>query len=146
MEEDAKAMSDLGIIWVRINEFAWSQLEPRLGELNSQWLDEIIGILGNQKLKVVLATATATPPRWMIEKHPNMHICNKYVNARKHGSRRHYCFSRIGYAKECNRIVGMLAKRYGNNKTAAAWQIDNEYGCHDTTISYSKFANIEFQN
>ena len=33
-EESAKAMSDLGIAWVRINEFVWAQLEPRLGELN----------------------------------------------------------------------------------------------------------------
>ena len=35
-EEDVTAMSDLGITWVRINEFAWSQLEPRPGELNFQ--------------------------------------------------------------------------------------------------------------
>ena len=53
-QEDAKAMSDLGITWVRINEFAWSVLEPRPGELNFKWLDEIIEVLGSQKLKVVL--------------------------------------------------------------------------------------------
>ena len=145
-EEDAKAMSDLGITWVRINEFAWSQLEPLPGELNFQWLDEIIGILGNQKLKVVLGTPTATPPRWVIDKHPDMLICDKYGNVKTHGSRRHYCFSHIGYAEECDRIVRMLAKRYGNNKTVAAWQTDNEFRCHDTTLSYSQAAKNEFQD
>ena len=30
---DAKGMAELGISWVRINEFAWSQLEPQPGEL-----------------------------------------------------------------------------------------------------------------
>ena len=75
-------MSDLGITWVRINEFAWAQLEPCLGELNFQRLDEIIGILGNQKLKVVLGTSTATPPRWVIDKHHGVLIYYKYGNAR----------------------------------------------------------------
>ena len=77
-------MSDLGITWVRINEFVWAQLEPCLGELNFQRLDEIIGILGNQKLKVVLGTSTATPPRWVIDKYPDIFICDKYANARTH--------------------------------------------------------------
>ena len=65
-------MSDLGITWVRTNEFAWVQLELCPGELNFQRLDEIIGILGNQKLKVVLGTSTATPPHWVINKHPDI--------------------------------------------------------------------------
>ena len=28
----------------------------------------------------------------------------------------------------------------------AAWQTDNEFGCHDTTLSYSQAAKIEFQD
>ena len=40
----------------------------------------------------------------------------------------------------------MLAKKYGNNKAVAAWQTDNEYGCHDKTKSYSQTAKSEFQN
>ena len=52
-------MSDLGITWVRINEFAWSQLEPRPGELNFQYLDEIIGTLGNQAVSLLKALKRA---------------------------------------------------------------------------------------
>ncbi len=39
-----------------------------------------------------------------------------------------------------------LAKRYGKNRHVAAWQTDNEYGCHDTTLSYSAAATLAFQN
>ena len=144
-QHDAKDMVELGISWVRINEFAWSQLEPSPGELKFDWLDEIIEILASQKLKVVLGTPTASPPRWMINKYPDMLICDRRGSPRTHGSRRHYCFSHRGYSEECERIVELLAKRYGRNPNIFAWQTDNEYGCHDTTISYSNAAKIEFQ-
>ena len=51
------------------------------------------------------------------------------------GSRRHYCFFHQGYIEECRRIVTLLGKSYGGNPHVAAWQIDNEFGCHDTTHS-----------
>ena len=145
-QQDARGMVELGISWVRINEFAWSQLEPSPGELKFDWLDEIIEILANQKLKVVLGTPTAAPPRWMVNKYPDMLIRDSEGIERKHGSRRHYCFSHRGYSEECERIVEILAKRYGQNSNISAWQIDNEYGCHDTTISYSNAAKVEFQH
>ena len=143
--DDAKEMAALGIVWVRINEFAWSELEPLPGELYFEWLDEIIEILGSEKLKVILGTPTAAPPRWMVNKYPDMLIRDKNGNLRKYGSRRHYCFSHRGYARECDRIVELLARRYGSNPNVLAWQTDNEYGCHDTTISYSDEAKTEFQ-
>ena len=36
------------------------------------WLDRAIETLGRAGLKVVLGTPTATPPRWMVDKHPDM--------------------------------------------------------------------------
>ena len=40
----------------------------------------------------------------------------------------------------------MLAERYGKNTYIKVWQLDNEYGCHDTTLSYSKSAAIAFKD
>lgn len=71
-EDDARRMADTGLTWVRIGEFAWSRLEPQPGEYEFNWLDEAIEVLGNAGLKVVLGTPTATPPRWMIDRHPDM--------------------------------------------------------------------------
>ena len=143
--EDARRMVEAGLTWVRIGEFAWSRLEPTPGDLRFEWLDQAIEVLGSAGLKVVLGTPTATPPRWMVDKHPDMIALDADGKPRGFGSRRHYCFSHLGYRDECARIVGLLAERYGANPHVAAWQTDNEYGCHDTTISYSDAARVGFQ-
>lgn len=145
-EDDARRMAELGLTWVRIGEFAWSRLEPSPGDLQFEWLDLAIDILGKAGLKVVLGTPTATPPRWMIDKYPDMLAKDRNGQLRKFGSRRHYCFSHQGYRQECKRIVTRLAERYGRNPYVAAWQTDNEYGCHDTTVSYSDAAKLAFKN
>ncbi len=142
--KDATRMADLGLTWVRIGEFAWSRLEPAPGDLQFDWLDRAITTLTDAGLKVVLGTPTATPPRWMLTKHPNMLAVDAEGRPRKFGSRRHYCFSHEGYREESFRITRLLAERFG--KRVAAWQTDNEYGCHDTTISYSKAAENAFRD
>ena len=38
-----------------------------------------------------------------------------------------------------------MAERYGHNPAVAAWQTDNEYGCHDTVLSYSDAARDRFR-
>ena len=144
--EDAAKMVSAGLSWVRIGEFAWSRMEPSPGDLHLDWLDRAIDVLGAAGLQVILGTPTATPPRWMLDKHPNMLAIDAQGHPRKFGSRRHYCFSHEGYGAECRRITEILAKRYGANPFVAAWQTDNEYGCHDTVISYSDAAKTAFQN
>ncbi len=143
--EDARRMADLGLTWVRIGEFAWSRLEPEPGTLQFDWLDRAIDTLGRAGLRVVLGTPTATPPRWVVDKHPDMLAVDAEGRPRGFGSRRHYCFSHAGYLEECRRIVTLLARRYGSNPHVAAWQTDNEYGCHDTVISYSDAARRAFR-
>ncbi len=143
--EDARRMAELGLTWVRIGEFAWSRLEPAPGALDFAWMDRAIDTLGAAGLKVVLGTPTATPPRWMIDRHPDMLAVDAQGRPRKFGSRRHYCFSHAGYLDECKRIVTLLAERYGRNPHVAAWQTDNEYGCHDTIHSYSTAACHAFR-
>ncbi len=62
------------------------------------------------------------------------------------GSRRHYCFSHLGYRKECERIVTKLAQAFGEHPAVIAWQTDNEFGCHDTVLSYSDAARTAFRS
>lgn len=138
-------MAGLGLTWVRIGEFAWSRMEPEPGRFEWDWLDRAIDTLGKAGLKVVLGTPTATPPRWMLEKHPDMLAVDAEGRPRGFGSRRHYCFSHRGYRQESARIVTEMAQRYGRNPHVAAWQTDNEYGCHDTVLSYSEAAKQAFR-
>ena len=143
---DATRMADLGLTWVRIGEFAWARMEPSPGNYDWDWLDRAIETLGKAGLKVVLGTPTATPPRWMLTKHPDMLALDKNGQPRGFGSRRHYCFSHRPYRDECAKIVTAMAARYGGNPYVAAWQTDNEYACHDTTLSYSAAATHAFRD
>lgn len=134
--EDARRMRALGLTYVRIGEFAWSAIEPDPGRFTWDWLDAAIETLGEAGLKVVLGTPTATPPKWLIDQHPDILAYDIQGRPRKFGSRRHYSFSSRVYLEEARRIVTLLAQRYGPNPFVAGWQTDNEYGCHDTTRSY----------
>ncbi|MEL7345281.1 MAG: beta-galactosidase, partial [Pseudomonadota bacterium] len=143
--DDARRMVETGLTWVRIGEFAWSRMEPKPGVFDWDWLDRAVETLGKAGLKIVMGTPTATPPRWMLDKYPDMLALDAQGNPRKFGSRRHYCFSHKGYLEECRRIADLMGARYGRHPHVAAWQIDNEYGCHDTTISYSVAARSGFR-
>jgi beta-galactosidase len=144
--DDARRMAEAGISWVRIGEFAWSRMEPEPGRLVWDWLDRAIDTLGAAGLKVVLGTPTATPPRWMLAKHPDMLAVDADGRPRGFGSRRHYDFSHDGYREECRRIARLMGERYGRHPHVHAWQIDNEYDCHDTTLSYSDAAARAFRD
>ena len=144
--EDATRMKALGLTWVRIGEFAWSRMEPVPGTYDWGWLDRAIDELGAAGLQVVLGTPTATPPRWMLDRHPDMLAVDAQGRARGFGSRRHYDFSHQGYRSECAKIVTAMAERYGRNPHVAAWQTDNEYACHDTVLSYSPAALTAFRD
>ena len=143
--EDASRMVEAGISRVRIGEFAWSRIEPRPGELHFDWLDRAIATLGSAGLEIVLGTPTAAPPRWMVDRHPDMLPVDSDGRARGFGSRRHYCFSHDGYREECRRITRRLAERYGRNPHVVAWQTDNEYDCHGTAVSHSENAARAFR-
>ncbi|MEL6875161.1 MAG: beta-galactosidase [Pseudomonadota bacterium] len=143
--EDAARMVDIGLSQVRIGEFAWSRIEPQPGQYDWDWLDRAIATLGDAGLEIILGTPTATPPKWLVDRIPDMVAVDADGKPRGFGSRRHYCFSHAGYRKECERIVTAMAERYGQHEAIAAWQTDNEYGCHDTVVSYSEAAAQAFR-
>ena len=143
--DDARRMAGAGLSIVRIGEFAWSRIEPEPGRFDWGWLDRAIGTLGAAGLGVILGTPTATPPKWLVDQMPDLVGCDKHGSPRKFGSRRHYCFSHLPYRAQAVRITRAMAQRYGNHPAVTAWQTDNEYGCHDTVLSYSAAALQAFR-
>ena len=143
--DDARRMRAAGIRYVRIGEFAWSRIEPRPGEFDWAWLDRAIDVLAEAKLRIVLGTPTACPPKWLVDAYPEILAVDADGRPRGFGSRRHYCFSSARYRQESRRIVRALAERYAAHPAIHAWQTDNEYGCHDTVLSYSAATRAEFR-
>ena len=143
--EDARRMVDLGLSVVRIGEFAWSCIEPAPGQFDWDWYDRAIDMLASAGLDLILCTPTATPPKWLVDTHPDILCHDRHGRPRRFGSRRHYCFSSSTYRAESARITTALAERYGQHEAVIAWQTDNELGCHDTVRSYSPAAEAAFR-
>ncbi|MGH1480176.1 MAG: beta-galactosidase [Geminicoccales bacterium] len=143
--EDAAMMADLGIRFVRIGEFAWSRLEPARDQFDWDWLDRVLESLNIAGLQVVLGTPTATPPKWLVDRQPDILAWGEDGLPRRFGSRRHYCFTSPSWRQETARICLQLARRYGDHPAIVGWQLDNEYGCHDTVLSYAPHCRPAFQ-
>jgi beta-galactosidase len=142
---DAARMIASGLLRVRIGEFAWSRIEPEPGRFSWGWLDRAIDTLHGAGLGIILGTPTATPPKWLVDSMPDMVAIDRDGKSRGFGSRRHYCFSHAGYRTEATRITRAVAERYGHHPGVVAWQTDNEYGCHDTVLSFSEAACTGFR-
>ncbi len=143
--EDAAKMADLGIRFVRIGEFAWSRIEPSRDRFDWAWLDRALDLLNMAGLQVVLGTPTATPPKWLIDQRPDILAWDETGQPRRFGSRRHYCFTSPSWRQETARICLIIAKRYGDHPAVVGWQLDNEYGCHDTVLSFAPHCRAAFQ-
>ena len=133
---DAKMMREANLNVVRLAEFSWAKLEPVEGNYDFSWLDEAIDVLSKEGIKVVLGTPTATPPKWLADKYPDIFQQDKTGKPRGFGSRRHYCYNNPNYRTLSKKIVSLVAEHYKDSPNVVAWQIDNEFGCQDTTYCY----------
>ena len=107
--------------------FSWAMLEPREGEYDFSFLDEIIEKIGMSGGKVILATPSGARPRWMAEKYPEVLRVNP-LGMREHFRARHnHCFTSPVYREKVRQMNRKLAERYGQNPTVIAWHISNEY-------------------
>ncbi|MCL2361517.1 MAG: beta-galactosidase [Defluviitaleaceae bacterium] len=131
-ETDAKMMKAAGFTTVRMAEFAWTKMEPQEGQFNFGWLDRAIALLAEHGINTVLGTPTAAPPKWVVDKHPDIFPHDYKGHAKGYGHRRYYCYNNKNFMHYSNAIVTAMAERYGKNPNVIAWQIDNELGCVDT--------------
>ena len=83
----------------------------------------------------MLGTPTATPPKWLIDAHPDIAPIDEKGGRAASARAGTTCSSPV-YVRESARIVEALAKRYGGHPALAGWQTDNEYGCHSTLLSW----------
>ncbi len=125
---DAALMAEAGINIVRLAEFAWSRLEPIEDHYDFGWLDQAISILAAQNIAVILGTPTASPPPWLMARHPDLFRVRADGLRVTYGNRRNYCPNHPIYHDRTNRIVRAMVRHYANHPTVVGWQIDNEFG------------------
>lgn len=128
--EDIALMKEAGVNLLSVGIFSWALLEPKEGEYDFAWLDEVLDNLAAAGIKVALATPTAAPPAWLVRKHPEILPVTAEGTVLERGSRRHYSPSSAVYRKYAAGITRKLAERYKDHPALALWHVDNELGCH----------------
>lgn len=127
---DMAMMRDLGLNTVRVGEFAWACLEPSPGEYTLEWLVEAMDLLASHEIGCVLCTPTATPPGWLIKKHPEIGYVEPDGYRHQHGARQHASYNNPIFRDHSRQITQVLAEALGHHPALVAWQTDNELGSH----------------
>lgn len=127
---DAARMREAGITVVRMGEFAWDLFEPVEGRLDFRLYDEVIAELGAHGISTILGTPTATPPRWLTVKHPEVQRVDARGVRLEHGSRQHACHLSPVFNAHSERITRAMAQHFRASPHVVGWQTDNEIHCH----------------
>lgn len=127
-ETDAAMMHELGIQVVRMGEFSWHKMEPVDGEYHFEWLDEALEVLKKQGIKGILGTPSAAPPKWLVDKYPEILPVDDHGQRYHFGGRHHDCQSNPIYRGYIRRFVTAMAEHFKDNDNVVGWQIDNEFG------------------
>jgi beta-galactosidase len=90
----------------------------------------VVDLLHTNDIRVLLATATASPPPWFSRLYPESLPVDKDGLRYKHGSRQHYCPNSRAYSEASAELAGMMAQRYGQHPAVLMWHVNNEYACH----------------
>jgi beta-galactosidase len=128
--QDVALMKQAGVNLVTLGVFSWSLIEPRPGEFDFAWLDKVVELLSESGIKVDMATATASPPPWLVAEHPEILPVTESGTTLASGSRQAYCPSSPIYRAAAARLVEAVVTRYSGNDTVVLWHINNEFGCH----------------
>lgn len=137
-------IKDLGFNCIRMGEFSWSMYEKNEGEYDFSLLTEAVSYADELGLDVILGTPTAAPPKWLIDKHPEVLCRTKDGIVMQHGSRQHHNHTSDIYLKYCAAITEAMVKCFCAYENVIGWQIDNEINCHRNE-SYSDSDDSTFR-
>jgi beta-galactosidase len=129
-DEDVRLMRRAGVTVATVGVFSWARLEPADGRFEFGWLDDVLDRLHAGGIRVDLATATASPPPWLVLAHPDVLPVTEDGVRLSVGSRQHYNPSSATYRRYADRLVRAVAERYGHHPALEAWHVNNELGCH----------------
>lgn len=142
--EDIELMREAGVSLLSVAIFSWAMLEPREGEYDFEWLDEVMDNLADAGIKVALATATASPPPWLTRKHPEILPVTEDGTVLGQGGRQAYAVSSPRFREYALRMTRVMAERYQEHPALALWHVDNELGCH-VPHDFSDHAAVAFR-
>ena len=143
-DEDVRLMKKAGVNLVSVGIFSWARIEPKEDVYDFDWLDRIIDKLGKTGIAVDLASATASPPMWLTQAHPEVLWKDYRGDVCQPGARQHWRPTSPIFREYALKLCRAMAEHYKDNLYVVAWHVSNEYGCHNR-FDYSEDAERAFQ-
>ena len=141
---DVRLMKKAGVNLVSVGIFSWAKIETSEGVYDFDWLDRIIDKLGEAGIAVDLASATASPPMWLTQAHPEVLWKDYRGDVCQPGARQHWRPTSPVFREYALKLCRAMAEHYKGNPYVVAWHVSNEYGCHNR-FDYSEDAEHAFQ-
>ena len=143
-DDDVRLMKKAGVNLVSVGIFSWAKIETSEGVYDFDWLDRIIDKLGEAGIAVDLASATASPPMWLTQAHPEVLWKDYRGDVCQPGARQHWRPTSPVFCEYALKLCRAMAEHYKGNPYVVAWHVSNEYGCHNR-FDYSEDAEHAFQ-
>ena len=143
-DDDVRLMKKAGVNLVSVGIFSWAKIETSEGVYDFGWLDRIISKLGEAGIAVDLASATASPPMWLTQAHPEVLWKDYRGDVCQPGARQHWRPTSPVFREYALKLCRAMAEHYKGNPYVVAWHVSNEYGCHNR-FDYSEDAERAFQ-
>ena len=143
-DDDIRLMKQAGVNLVSVAIFSWAKIETSEGVFDFDWLDRIIDKLGKAGIAVDLASATASPPLWLTQAHPEVLWKDYRGDTCWPGARQHWRPTSPIFRTYALKLCRAMAEHYKDNPYVVAWHVGNEYGCHNR-FDYSDDAMRAFQ-
>ena len=143
-DDDVRLMKKAGVSLVSVGIFSWAKIETSEGVYDFDWLDRIIDKLGEAGIAVDLASATASPPMWLTQAHPEVLWKDYRGDVCQPGARQHWRPTSPVFREYALKLCRAMAEHYKGNPYVVAWHVSNEYGCHNR-FDYSEDAEHAFQ-
>lgn len=143
-DDDIRLMKKAGVNLVSVGIFSWAKIEPEEGKYDFDWLDRAIDKLGKAGIAVDLASATASPPMWLTQAHPEVLWKDERGDTVWPGAREHWRPTSPVFREYALNLCRRMAEHYKGNPYVVAWHVSNEYGCHNR-FDYSDDAMRAFQ-
>ncbi len=139
---DIALLQQGGFRVVRMGHLAWDSYEPKDGQFDFAWFDQVMDGMQAAGIKVILDLAVRPAPLWLHHQHPSVSATDlngvpQYPN--------HRYYEDVGdpvYQKYALRFVDAMVQHYAKHPALLAFGIDNEPG--DGRISYSAGARARF--
>ena len=143
-DDDVRLMKKAGVNLVSVGIFSWAKIETSEGVYDFDWLDRIINKLGEAGIAVDLASATASPPMWLTQSHPEVLWKDYRGDVCQPGARQHWRPTSPVFREYALKLCRAMAEHYKGNPYVVAWHVSNEYGCHNR-FDYSEDAERAFR-